>query len=55
VVLEPSGPSKRSGLRELRAAREVERWWGPADGGWPLHVEQELTKLVVTIDGDIVG
>jgi aminoglycoside 6'-N-acetyltransferase len=42
-------------LRELRAAPEVERWWGPAEDGWPLEVEEELTKLVVNAGGDVVG
>jgi aminoglycoside 6'-N-acetyltransferase len=55
VVLEPVRAEHAERLRELRAAAEVERWWGPAEEGWPLEVEEELTKLVVKVDGDVVG
>jgi aminoglycoside 6'-N-acetyltransferase len=55
VVLEPMRSEHAERLRELRAASEVERWWGPAEDGWPLEVEEELTKLVVKVGGDVVG
>lgn len=53
--LEPLGPEHAERLRELRAAPEVSRWWGPPEEGWPLEGEDELTKLVVTLGEEVVG
>ncbi len=53
--LEPLGPEHAERLRELRATPEVSRWWGPPEEGWPLEVEEELTKLVVTHSEEVVG
>ncbi len=55
VGLEPLGPEHAGRLRELRAAPEVSRWWGPAEEGWPLEAEEELTMLVVRHGEEVVG
>jgi aminoglycoside 6'-N-acetyltransferase len=55
VGLQPLRPEHAERLRELRAAPEVSRWWGPPEEGWPLEADEGLTKLVVTLGDEIVG
>lgn len=55
VVLEPLAPEHAERLRELHATPEVARWWQlPADD-WPLAPDEELEKLVITVDGEVAG
>jgi aminoglycoside 6'-N-acetyltransferase len=55
VVLEPARAEHVERLRELRRTPEVERWWQRLEDGWPLEVEPELEKLVVTVEGEVAG
>jgi aminoglycoside 6'-N-acetyltransferase len=55
VGLDPLEREHAERLRELRAAPEVSRWWGPPEEGWPLEAGDELTRLVVTLGEEVVG
>jgi aminoglycoside 6'-N-acetyltransferase len=56
LVLEPMRPEHAERLRALRQAPEVARWWNPPPDGWPLEEEDDdLSKLAVVADGEVVG
>jgi aminoglycoside 6'-N-acetyltransferase len=55
LAFEPVRPEHAERLKELRAAPEVARWWDPAPEGWPLKVEQDLSKLALLVDGEVAG
>jgi aminoglycoside 6'-N-acetyltransferase len=57
VALVPLRPEHAERLLEIRATESVARWWEPAPRGWPLHdeVDEEDTRLTVTVDGEVAG
>lgn len=55
VVLRPIVETDASALREMRAAPEVEVWWGLADERWPLDDDPDITALAVETEGEVAG
>jgi aminoglycoside 6'-N-acetyltransferase len=55
VVLEPVRPEHVERLRALRRTPEVERWWNPAEEGWPLEEEADLYRFVILVEDEVVG
>jgi aminoglycoside 6'-N-acetyltransferase len=55
VVLRSLEPADRAALREIRAAPEVARWWGPVEDDFPEGDYPDGTRLVVLLDGEVIG
>jgi aminoglycoside 6'-N-acetyltransferase len=55
VVLRPLRGGDRTALREIRAAPEVARWWGPVEDDFPEGDYPNGTRLVVELDGEVIG
>jgi aminoglycoside 6'-N-acetyltransferase len=55
VVLRPIVEADAPALREMRAAPEVEVWWGVADERWPLDDDPSTTPLAVENEGEVAG
>jgi aminoglycoside 6'-N-acetyltransferase len=55
IVLRALAESDAPALRRIRATPEVARWWGPAEDGFPLGDEDDVTRLTVEVDGAVAG
>jgi aminoglycoside 6'-N-acetyltransferase len=55
LALEPVRPEHARRLRELRAAPEVGRWWGPPPDAWPRNAEPDLHKLTIVVEDEVAG
>ncbi|HWG09458.1 MAG TPA: GNAT family protein [Solirubrobacteraceae bacterium] len=55
ILLRPLRDSDRAGLRRIRATPEVARWWDAPEPDFPFADEPDATRLVVELDGRLVG
>jgi aminoglycoside 6'-N-acetyltransferase len=52
--LRPLAESDSAALKEIVAAPEVARWWGPQEESFPFD-EPESTRFTILVDGEVAG
>jgi aminoglycoside 6'-N-acetyltransferase len=55
VNLRPLADDDEAELRRIHETPEVVRWWGEPEEGFPWTDEPESTRMVIEIDGAVVG
>jgi aminoglycoside 6'-N-acetyltransferase len=55
MVLRPVEPADEPELRRIHSTPEVARWWGTPDEGFPAADDPDATRLVIEVDGAVVG
>jgi aminoglycoside 6'-N-acetyltransferase len=55
LELRPMAPDDAAALRRIRATPEVSRWWDEPEDDFPLHDDDESTRLTILVDGAIAG
>lgn len=53
--LRPLADDDEAELRRIHETPEVVRWWGEPEEGFPWTDEPESTRMVIEIDGAVVG
>src|SRR4051812_20583706 len=55
LELRPLAPQDADALRRIRSAPEVSRWWDEPEDDFPLHDDDESTRLTILVDGQVAG
>ncbi len=55
MILRPLAAADAAELRRILLTPEVARWWDVPDAGFPLTDDPDATRLVVEVDGTVVG
>jgi RimJ/RimL family protein N-acetyltransferase len=55
MSLRPLAKGDEEELLRIHATPEVARWWGEPEEGFPWTDEPESTRMVIEIDGAVVG